>query len=167
MNYFFTKEAYQLYLEIPNDLLANFWRFFIEENFIFEGELIRFFMIELWFWKNKLHHNTKRQFRCVRLLHEIMDNNGVIYMERLYNHPTTIFYKGKEIKFDYDIEIAEYVFGKYEEYKEENKNFDRDRTFADLWWNYHDTVLQPKLIFVTTKMHASHATSKARTSLRS
>jgi hypothetical protein len=112
--YVFTREAYQLYLEIPFQSLDSFWAKFIDVKFIDEGDIIYYFMVynccehfDVNFITNVDRYDSYWQ--------KIVKDDGRVNIKDVYNDPTTIVYKGKSFDVPYNLERIEYVWSHYED----------------------------------------------------
>lgn len=169
-NYIFTKEAYQLYHEIPSSLLSDFWQFFEQQRFIDKGQVILHFMVEDWF-------NVKKMPYCTTVkvgVNDINDVFTIIAREAIdtmvsstrfvdprsstvhENHGTYLSHKGgRAARIN-----MEKVFKKPSSILYKNKSYQvnynlefaeiifvhheqangYDRIFGHSWWEYHRNV---------------------------
>jgi hypothetical protein len=134
MDYIFTKEAFELYLEIPASLIDDFWEFFETEQFLDKPGIIHYFMVQMWFDERKMPYETQIIPEIDDVLQKIRRNKGSIEMEEVFKRTSCIFYKNHVYLVDYDLERAENIFSKYEE------SDDYDESFGHSWWKYLATV---------------------------
>lgn len=135
-DYVFTKESYDIYCEIPAHLRDKFWVFFLQQRFIHKGEIIMFFMVRLWFEEESLPIKTSLSFSCEKLLEHIKINDGNLDMNQIFGNDTYVVYQCVKYPTKYNLELAEYLYSRYED----DPNYNRQ--FGTKWWNFEEQVAQ-------------------------
>lgn len=137
--YLFTKEAHELYSQIDSELLDSFWKYFEEEEQIFdEDDLIFYYMIRCWFCEENNPPKNEPIFDI-----DLPTNIKLVNIREVFNHPSHIIYKGSILPIDYDLEYAENFLTQYERQSDDESNqFDQD------WWQQYDEIKKIIMDFI-------------------
>ena len=129
--YFFTQQAFELYSDITEK--ECFWMFFLDQNFIKEGDLIKWFMVEL-FYLMVLRIKVKPL--------EYKLPNDMNDMDAIFRNDDMVFitFNGQKEVAEADFDKAESIFSTYEATEDYNPEFGKR------WWKKeHELVNKEKI----------------------
>jgi len=107
-HYIFTKEAYELYKNLPYKYLDSFWTFFENNRFIDREGIIQQFMIKN-YYKSINKDNTILEY------YDIDFENIDLSIDILLKNPTYVVYQCKYYNIEYDLELADYLITLFEQ----------------------------------------------------
>jgi hypothetical protein len=128
--YAFTKESYEIYLEIPSKFLNSFWDFIESDG----DDLIMLYMVRSWIVDQDLCFPIRKVPGVYDMVCKLKNCENIPMIE-IFNKPSQFIYKGQYYPIDYDLEYAEAVFAKYE------RSVDDSTQFGSRWWYVYDQVM--------------------------
>lgn len=110
----------------------------MKNSSIDQNDCIMYFMMKLVFQEMKITPNNKLKLIYQPILKELIVTGGNIEMSQIFRCPTEFVYKGKYYPIQYDLEYAEKIFSKYQDYGEKGI-YPND--WGHRWWTFEQSVM--------------------------